>query len=296
MYKSILGGGIQLGSRGYSMDMDKQKRLLQVLNLLSPFIAGLIIIFSGVDSSAAFADSGDKILSPAGFTFAIWGPIFIFQGLFYFYQARDIFKPASERIDMPYVQEVGVFFMLSWVSTSLWLVLWGSGLVWPGIAAMFAYLVTSLGAYMRLGINKRKRTLREHIFVTVSWSMLCGWVTVAAIVNTTSGLVLSGFDTGVIGEVWWTILVLLIALLIYLLVLITRNDFIFTGVGVWALIGTAASLLNPLKPPQPEVTIVAFLGIVILLVAIVGWYLRLRKLGIVSSIPLLIVGEEQEQS
>lgn len=261
------------------MEKETEKRALQIVNLLTPLIAGIIGAVSGVDGSAVFADTTSKILSPAGFTFAIWGPIFIFQAMFYFYQARDLFRKPEDRIEMPYVHEVSIFFLLSWVSTTLWYVLWGSGLVWPGVAAMFAYLLTSLCAYLRLGINKRERTIREHLFVTVGWSMLCGWITVAAIVNTSSGLVLSGFDPGPLAEAGWTIVVLAIALVIYLLVLVTRNDFVFAGVGAWALIGTLATLVDPATPPQPSVTLVAAIGLLVLILGMILWFISKTKKG-----------------
>jgi hypothetical protein len=253
------------------MNKTMKKTALQVVNLLTPFVASVLIFFSGVDATNVFEDTTSKILSPAGFTFAIWGPIFLFQAFFYIYQARDILKPSDEKISMPYIHDVSIFFLLSWLSTAAWYILWGGGYVWPGVAAMFAYLLTSLGAYLRLGINLRKRTLREHIFVTVGWSMLCGWITVAAIVNTSTALVLSGFPTAPIGEVGWTIVVLGIALVIYLLVLFTRNDLVFSSVGVWALIGVLASLLNPLTTFYFEVVIVAALGIAILVVSMIFW-------------------------
>jgi hypothetical protein len=253
------------------MNKTMKKTALQVVNLLTPFVASVLIFFSGVDATNVFEDTTSKILSPAGFTFAIWGPIFLFQAFFYIYQARDILKPSDEKISMPYIHDVSIFFLLSWLSTAAWYILWGGGYVWPGVAAMFAYLLTSLGAYLRLGINLRKRTLREHIFVTVGWSMLCGWITVAAIVNTSTALVLSGFPTAPIGEVGCTIVVLGIALVIYLLVLFTRNDLVFSSVGVWALIGVLASLLNPLTTFYFEVVIVAALGIAILVVSMIFW-------------------------
>ncbi|TFG12339.1 hypothetical protein EU537_09805 [Candidatus Thorarchaeota archaeon] len=260
------------------MEKQKKKMVLQITNLLTPIFATLLISFSGVDAMNVFQDTATKILSPAGFTFAIWGPIFLFQALFYFYQARDIFKPFEEKISMPYVHDVNVFFLLSWLSTAAWYILWGGGYVWPGVAAMFAYLLTSLGAYLRLGINLRERSLREHIFVTVGWSMLCGWITVAAIVNTSSALVLSGFSAAPIGEVGWTIIVLVIALVIYLLVLFTRNDFVFSSVGVWALIGVLASLLSPLTTFYFEIVLVTALGIIILALSMIFWVTyKIRK-------------------
>ena len=171
---------------------------------------------------------------------------------------------------MPYVHEVSVFFMLSWVSTTIWYILWGSGFVWPAVAAMYAYLLTSLGAYYRLGINKRERSRREHIFVTVGWSMLTGWVTVATIVNTTTGFVSLGFNPAPIGEAGWSILILGVVLIIYLLVLFTRDDYVFAGVGLWATIGVLIERINPLNAPQPEIVLISSIGVILLTMVIIS--------------------------
>ncbi|MBD3408105.1 MAG: hypothetical protein GF411_18435 [Candidatus Lokiarchaeota archaeon] len=260
------------------MDKKREKRILQILNILTPILCGVFIALLNVDFVGSLTDEAySKLLSPAPFTFAIWGPIFIFQALFYFYQARDILKPPEEQIEMPYVHEVSVFFFLSWASTTAWYALWSLGYIWPAIGAMFAYLITSLGAYLRLGINKRDRPLKEHLFVTVAWSMLSAWVTVAAIVNTTTGLVSIGFDSGPLGESGWTVLVLLMTLIIYISVLVTRNDFIFTGVGLWAIIGIIGERLSPASTPAPDVTAVAILGALILAVLMLIWLIYLHK-------------------
>jgi hypothetical protein len=170
---------------------------------------------------------------------------------------------------MPYVHDVSVFFMLSWISTTIWYLLWGNGYVWPAVAAMYAYLLTSLGAYLRLGINKRERTLKEHLFVTVAWSMLMGWVTVAAIVNTTTGFVSLGFNPAPIGEAGWSILILAVVLIVYLLVLFTRNDYVFAGVGLWATLGILIERSDPVNSPQPEIVLVSSIAVILLVLIII---------------------------
>jgi len=262
------------------MDRNREKVILQIGNLIVPILCFAFIGLSNLDFSTVFNSSAyPNLINPAPITFAIWGPIFIFQGLFYFYQARDLFKPSENKIDMPYVHEVSVFFMLSWISTTVWYALWASGFVWPAIAAMYAYLLTSLGAYLRLGINKRERTLREHLFVTVAWSMLCGWVTVATIVNTTTGFVSLGFDPAPIGESGWSILILSVVLVIYLTVLFTRNDYVFTGVGLWATIGVFIERIDPLNAPQPEIVLVSALGAIVLSLVILLRFISQYRAG-----------------
>lgn len=262
------------------MDQTKKKTLLQIGNLITPIACFLVIGLSNLDFSTVFNSSAyPNLINPAPITFAIWGPIFIFQGLFYIYQARDLFKSSENKIDMPYVHEASIFFMLSWISTTLWYILWASGFVWPAVAAMYAYLLTSLGGYFRLGINKRERALKEHLFVTVAWSMLAGWVTVATIVNTTTGFVSLGFNPSPIGEIGWSILILGVVLLIYLTVLVTRNDYVFVGVGLWATIGVFIERMDPSNAPQLEIAIVSGIGAIILVLAITTRFVKQYRRG-----------------
>ena len=106
---------------------------------------------------------------------------------------------------------------------------------------------------LALKINKKERSLKEHAYITVGWSMYAGWITAATFVNVTTAVVSSGFDPAPLGEANWTIIVLLIALVIYLMVLITRNDFIFASVGLWAVIGIIIERTSPAFTPQPEI-------------------------------------------
>lgn len=110
-------------------------------------------------------ESATKLLTPAPITFAIWGPIFLLLGLFYFYQARDLL-PGREDVEMPFIRQVSVFFLLSSVMSTVWFVTWASRLIWASVAAMFIYLITILAAYFRLGINLVERSRRERLFVT----------------------------------------------------------------------------------------------------------------------------------
>ncbi len=260
------------------MEQARKKALLQIGNITTPIACILAIASLDLDFRTVFGDSPyPHLITPAPITFAIWGPIFIFQGLFYAYQSRDLFKSPEHKVDMPYVHEIGVFFMLSCISTTIWYVLWALGLVWPAIAAMYAYLLSSLGACLRLGINKRTRPVKEHVFVTVPFSMLAGWITVATVVNTTTGLVSLGLDPAPLGAVGWSIVVLAVVLAIYLLVLATRNDFVFAGVGLWATIGVVLERIDPLNVPHPEILVVAIIGAAVLALAIVVKYFRRNR-------------------
>ena len=70
-----------------------RKTALQIGNIVTPLLCFVVIGLSSLDFGDVFSDSGfPNLINPAPWTFAIWGPIFIFQGLFWVYQARDLFK------------------------------------------------------------------------------------------------------------------------------------------------------------------------------------------------------------
>lgn len=218
-------------------------------------------------------ESATKLLTPAPITFAIWGPIFLLLGLFYFYQARDLL-PGREDVEMPFIRQVSVFFLLSSVMSTVWFVTWTSRLIWASVAAMFIYLITILAAYFRLGINLVERSRRERLFVTAGWSMYAGWVTVATIVNTTTGFVYTGFDNLPFTELQWTITISLTAVLIYLIFLFYRRDYIFAGVGVWALTGLSITHINPAPPSNFIVLVTSIIGALVISISMVLRYIR----------------------
>lgn len=252
------------------MERLQQKRVLQILNLLAPFIAGAIaVIFGG--SSGNWEDvfveeSLTKLLTPAPITFAIWGPIFFLLGLFYFYQARDLI-PGKGEIEMPFVQEVNVFFLLSSVMATIWFVTWALRMIWASVASMIIYLITILAAYFRLGINLRDRTRKETLFITSGWSMYAGWITVATLVNTTTGLVYTGFENLPFSELQWTIALAILALVVYLAFLLFRRDYIFAGVGIWAFVGLSITHAAPAPPSNLTIFVLSIAGVVVIAAA-----------------------------
>jgi hypothetical protein len=209
------------------------------------------------------------LLSPA--SFVAWVIIFLFLGMFMFYQARDLFGPLDEKADMPYLYQVGEFFMLSAVTATAWYLLCLRGMTWPSVAAITVSAVLVLAAYLSLDINKAKRSLREHLFITVGWSLFAGWIIATMIASVASGFSwLQPTGLMFIGQEAWTAIVLLVAVLIYFLALFIRNDYIFAAVGVWAIPVVILQSLGPDIVEQPQSTIAAAAVAIVLVMAIVA--------------------------
>ena len=253
-----------------------RKRLLQVGNIVVPIVIGIVSMLISMGSRSAqevFApDEYEKLLGPAAITFAIWGPIFIGLASFVVYQARDLFKSKEERVEMPYVHQVNIFFIVSVVAAVSWYTLWAQRKVLLSFISIFVFLVSILIAYFRLDINLTPRSLKEHVIITVGWSLYAGWVVAANIVSLTTVVMDLGFEILGITEIAWTIAMLIVALLIYSAFLCFRKDYIFAAVGVWVLIGV---ILERFISSQlyPKIVITAVIGLVILVTEMLYFYL-----------------------
>ncbi|MFX1435523.1 MAG: hypothetical protein ACFFBT_10005 [Promethearchaeota archaeon] len=214
--------------------------VLQILNLLT-FIAVVVINYLaislplGYGSTQELSDAIPNLFVPVGLTFSIWGIIYILLGLFSVYQLRDIFK--SDKIEMPYLEKVSYFFIISNVANFTWILLWHYQLVPLSLIAMLIILVSLLLIYIRLNIGKSKVSKLEKIAVHIPFSVYLGWITVATIANVTAALVVSGVESyGLLAEIL-TIFVIAVAVIITYAMLIVRTDIAYSLVVLWASLG-----------------------------------------------------------
>lgn len=246
-----------------------KKTLLQIGNILTPLMLFLVLSIismgQGDFQDVFVSESGPSLIDPAGYAFAIWGPIFFFLALFVIYQARDLFKDAEQKDDMPYVEQVSVFFMLSTLMSASWYIFWMYRIILVSTISMVLYLVFIIAAYLRLNINKEERDRKERLALVVPWSMYMGWITAATIVSITTFLESINFNTSpvILPNPILAVIVLLVALVIYLSVLLTRNDLVYAGVGIWVLLAIIVQRLI-ISPVVIEVVITCIIGIVVL--------------------------------
>jgi hypothetical protein len=264
------------------MNKNKKKLILQIANLLAPILVFILISllsFLQADFGQSFtSEATESLIDPIGFAFAIWGPIFVFLAIFYFYQARDIFKSAENKIDMPYVHQVSVFFILSIIMPSLWYIFWAYQIIWLSTLFMILYLISLLIAYLRLNINLVERPRIEKIAIVVPWSMHTAWVTAATIISIKTFLMSINFNNPpfLFSDTYWAVIVLLVALGIYTTVLLTRNDYVYAAVGIWVLFGILIKRLTT-SPLVIEVVIISIIGIIVLVIAIIYQVNRTKK-------------------
>ena len=207
--------------------------LFYALTVVVNSLAGGTTVLGGQLTSAV-SDANPTLITPAGYVFSIWGIIYVLLGVFVVYQSLPSQKGRE------YQNRIGWLFALSSVINVLWLFLWQYNYLSVSVVLMFALLATLILIYLRLGIGKSKTTLRERIAVHLPFSVYLGWITVASIANVAVTLVSIGWDGFGISPETWAILVVAVALIITMLMLITRKDAAYSLVIIWALVGIGA--------------------------------------------------------
>ena len=252
---------------------NKILQLLQVGNIaaviLTIIVNGLAnIIPIGGKNTGEISDNIPNLFVPAGITFAIWGIIYVLIILFAIYLAKDLFK--KEKTTKPFLEKISYFFILASIANIVWIFLWHYEQIFLSFLAMILLFASLIFIYLRLNIGIQKVSMKEKLFIHIPISVYIGWITVATISNITAVLVTIGWDGFGISEQIWTMLVIIVAAIITILILITRKDYAYSVVIIWALIGIYLKRIanDPIYGVQTQIAYSAVIAIIVILIIV----------------------------
>jgi benzodiazapine receptor len=208
-----------------------------VLTVIINGLAGSTTLIGGVNT-AFISDSNPTLITPAGFTFAIWGIIYILLGVFVVYQALPSQK------EKEYHKQISWLFILISLTNIVWLFLWQYNQVTLALPVIVLFLIGLILIYTRLGIGKTQVPLKEKLAIHTPFSVYLGWITIATIANAAVAGVSTNWDGFGISPETWGILIIIIALLLTLIVTATRKEIAYGLVIVWALFGIISKQTN----------------------------------------------------
>jgi len=266
------------------MIKNKTIQFLQVGNIIAVILTIIVnglanILPIGGKYTGELSDNIPNLFVPAGLTFAIWGVIYVLIILFAIFQAKDLFK--RNKSTTTFLEKIYVVFILAGLANIIWIFLWHYEQILLSLLVMILLFFSLLIIYLRLNIGRDIASLKEKLFVHIPISVYIGWITVATIANVTAVLVTINWDGFGISDQVWTILVIVVALIITILILITRKDYAYSAVVIWALIGIYLKRItvDPIYGVQTEIATTAMVGILIILVvaAITAFYRYYKK-------------------
>jgi hypothetical protein len=202
-------------------------RILSALSLVGTLTVNALanILPLGGNQTGEVAWKYDNLFVPAGFTFSIWGVIYLLLIIFcvrFFFAKTDT------------VRRLGPWFIASNLLNMGWMFAWHHLLIGLSLVLMLALLASLIGFYLATRSVTSDQPGSERLGKRLPASVYLGWITVATIANASAFLTSVGWNGfGLSPEIWYGV-VIGAAVLITWAVLVTRRDLAFALVPAWA--------------------------------------------------------------
>lgn len=219
------------------------KKTLQISNAIALILTIGINYVSNTgilngNTMKTVSDSYFNYFTPEGYAFAIWGLIYVGLLGFVIYTGRSLFKRDD---DDEIVLKIGWWFVISCLGNSLWVISW----LYLYTGACVVLMIVVLFSLLKIIINTRMELdahrLKRYLLIYWPFAIYAGWITVALIANIAAYLTKINWNGWGISEINWTIIMIVIAGLLNVFMIWTRNLREYALVGIWALIAIAVS-------------------------------------------------------
>lgn len=176
-------------------------------------------------TTRAISDAYPSLFTPAGFTFSIWGLIYLLVGIFVF----QVLTTSSEAYFLDYPIRLQVLFLVTCLANVLWLLAWHYDKIGVSLILMIVFMVTLLVIVF----------YSKHLtdFTKMTFSVYAGWIAIALIANVTIFIVKLNLPLFQDHAIFWYIAIMIIGVIIGLMVMILTKNLIFVAVFIWAYFG-----------------------------------------------------------
>ncbi len=219
-----------------------EKKRFSTIGIITAVTFGIMIVLNILanllpingNTSADVSDEYSNLFAPAGYTFSIWGLIYILLAMYTAYQL-GFFRKNRIEVREHLLNSIGVIFSISSIANAAWILTWHYELI--PISTILISIILICLILINLKIDKLKLTLKEKIFIHLPFSVYFGWITVATIANITVLLVSIGWDGFGISADIWTMIILIVGLLITALVILKQRNIVYGLVIIWSYVG-----------------------------------------------------------
>lgn len=215
-----------------------------------------------------------NLFVPAGFTFSIWGVIYLLLSGYMIYSTSLLWKADDANSTLQLVIVLANYFTLTCSLNGVWIIMWHLLQIELSLLFMLWLLATLVLIYVKLQAYRMQLKGIQSLLLYVPFIVYLGWISVATIANTTALLVHYKWDGFGIDAVMWSCIMITVAALLGTFFSVFRRDFFYTLVVAWALYGISVS-----QKEYGEIVTMAYGGISLCLVVIVIGLLRSLQKG-----------------
>jgi len=221
------------------------KRILQILNPATLIFTIVIsYLFNAKQGSASISDISAKyenLLTPAGYAFGIWGLVYIGLIIFTVYQLWDFF---NKKTDTGFVTEIGWWFIIANLANAAWVIAFTQEQIGLSVLIMLVLFFSLLKIVLNINMERWDAPVPVIGFIWWPISLYFGWINVALMINISAYLTFLGWDGAPLNAELWAIIVLLLASVIFITMIWTRNMREYANVGVWGIVALAVKHWN----------------------------------------------------
>ena len=179
-----------------------------------------------------------NLFVPAGFTFGIWGFIYLLITLHVLYSMYILSnaKRSANEIGL-LVKRVKPLFCITCISKVAWIFAWHFLLIWLSVLIMITLFVTLLLIFRQITCADKEIKLgyMEHISLETPFIIYFSWIAVALIANITALLVSKGWHPA--NGITWSCVMISVAAIIGVLLSLFWHRPAYTAVIIWAVFG-----------------------------------------------------------
>lgn len=218
-------------------------------------------------TTGGVSDNFPSLFTPAGYTFAVWGLIYLLLAAFVVYQVLPRTRNDARLV------VARPLFVLSCAFNVAWLVSW-HGLAIP-LSELFivGLLVTLIALYVHTGMWRQAAPAVERWLLDVPFAIYLGWVSVATVANTAILLLDLGVDGGVNAPAI-TVALVVVATALGVLAVALRRDWAYALVVGWGLGGVAAARSGEVASVS---TVALVCALLLAALAVLGFVLRAAR-------------------
>lgn len=202
----------------------------------------------------------NNLFTPASYAFSIWGLIFLALIALGIFMVKSAFDDNAED---GFINQIGVPLLIANIANGSWIWFWLNEYTGLSVLVMLTILISLLTIVVKLNMERWDAPQRIKRWVWMPISFYVGWISVATIANISAYLAKMGDWQEILSEPTWAAIMMVVAILVNLYMLKSRNMRNFTMIGAWALIAIAVRHWGTI----PVLQWLGIAGVLLLLVA-----------------------------
>jgi hypothetical protein len=219
------------------------------------------------------SDFYSNLFAPVGFTFAIWGVIYLLLFAHIGYQ----FVKSDSLYNQKQFRLLAYLFSFSSIVNTIWIFAWHYEVIGLSLVLMLLILASLIGINMILKSSEFEQ--KDSFYMYVPFAVYFGWITIATIANVTTLLVSLGWNGFGLSDAFWTSLMVLVGASVGVMTTLYLKRLSYGLVFVWAYYGIAYKHWSSMffDKAYPGVIVAVGVSLALILATLIIVYIKSRK-------------------